>query len=125
MDNSNLSPNEISATGWQVLGKLELPIGSGAEDAIESWLVESLSLLNLHTDFLNKVLKSAQEAAARAMHGEALMRFRPLHLLVFAPSDHASHRHNWGFFRIEKVENTSHQDDPNQTIEFYLYREGR
>jgi hypothetical protein len=122
VDNTNPSHNEISGTDWQVLGELELPIGS--DDAIESWLVETLSPLTLHTDFLNKVLKSAQEVAARAMQADALMQFKHVHLLVFAPPDYASNRHNWGFFRIEKVENASHQDDPNHVIEFYLYLEG-
>jgi hypothetical protein len=125
VDNTNPSQNEISGTDWQVMGKLELPIGSGADDAIESWLVETLSLLNLRTDFLNKVLKSAQEVAARAMQAEALMQFKHVHLLVFAPPDHASNRHNWGFFRIEKVENASVQDYPSHEIEFYLYQEGK
>jgi hypothetical protein len=124
VDNINPSQNESSGTDWQVLGKLELPIGSRADNAIEAWLVEALSTLNLPTDFLIKVLKSAQEAAAHAIQAEAMMQVKHVHLLLFAPPDHAPKRHNWGFFRIEKVENASHQGNPYHAIEFYLYLEG-
>ena len=123
VDNINPSQNEISGTDWQVLGNLELPIGSGTDDVIASWLVETLSPLNLHTDFLNKVLKSAQEATARAMQAEVVIQFKHVHLLVFAPPDHTPSSDNWGFFRIEKVENARDQDYPNHAIEFYLYLE--
>lgn len=104
MDKTNPSQNEISGTDWRVLRKLEPLIGSGAKDAIESWLVETLSLLNLRTDFLKKILKSAQEVAARAMQAEALRQFEHVNLLVFAPPNHASNRHKGitGFFSDRK-----------------------
>ena len=124
MDNTNPSHHEIAGTDWQVLGKLELPIDSGADDAVASWLIETLSALNLQTDFLNKVLKSAQEATARGRQAKAVIKFKHLHLFVFAPSNHVSSRHTWGFFRIEKIAAANQQDNPNHAIELYLYLEG-
>ena len=124
MDNTKPSPHEIAGIDWQVLGKLELPIDSGADDAVASWLVETLSPLNLQTDFLNKVLKSAQEATARGMQAKAVIQFKHLHLFVFAPSNHVSNRYTWGFFRIEKIDAANQQDNPNHAIELYLYLEG-
>jgi hypothetical protein len=124
VDNINPSQNEISRTDWQVLGKLELPMGSSADDAIESWLVETLGLINLRTDSLNKVLKSAQEVAARAMQSEALVQFKHVHLLVFAPTERALEGQSWGFFRIEKIDRGGDNANPDHTVEFYLYLEG-
>jgi hypothetical protein len=124
VDNTNPSQNEISGTDWQILGKLELPIGSDANDAIELWLVETLGLLNLDTDFLNKVLKSAQEVAARAMQAEDLMQFKHIHLLVFAPAERALEGQSWGLFRIEKIDKGGENANPDHTVEFYLYLEG-
>jgi hypothetical protein len=126
VDNTNPSQNEISGIDWQVLGKLELPFGSGADGAIESWLVETLSLLNLRTDFLNKVLKSAQEVAVRSMQAKVVIRFQRVRLVVFAPADYAPKQQAWGFFRIERDENVDTDGTSlNHAIEFYLYREGQ
>ena len=122
VDNINPSQNEISGTDWQVLGKLELPIGSGADDAIASWLIETLNPLNLHTDFLNKVVKSAQEVAAHTMQSEAVIHFQHVHFLVVATVDQAPERQAWGFFRIGKIGDDELMLD--HTIEFFLYQEG-
>ena len=119
VDNINPSQNEISGTDWQVLGKLELPIGSGADDAIASWLIETLNPLNLHTDFLNKVVKSAQEVAAHTMQSEAVIHFQHVHFLVVATVDQTPERQAWGFFRIGDDELML-----DHTIEFFLYQEG-
>lgn len=124
MYNTHPFQNEISGTDWQVLGKLELPIGPDADDVIESWLVERFRPLNLPAGFLNTVLKSAQEAAAHAMRSEAVRQLKHVHLVIFASPDHGSNRRNWGFFRIEKVENASDQDYSKHAIELYLYLEG-
>jgi hypothetical protein len=98
VDNTNPSRHEIAGTDWQVLGKLELPIDSSADDAVASWLIGTLSARNLQTYFLNKVLKSAQEATARGMQAKAAIKFKHLHLFVFAPSNHVSNRPTWVFF---------------------------
>lgn len=112
-------------TDWQILGQLELPVASQSDDAIRIWLKETLNPLNLHADFLNKILKSAQDSAARTMQIESGMGFEHIHLLVFVPSDRTSKGLTWGFFRIEKIENTkADESPPDHAIEFYLYVEG-
>ncbi len=122
MDNTNPSHHEIAGTDWQVLGKLELPIDFGADDAVASWLIETLSPLNLQTDFLNKVLKSAQEATAHTIRSEAVIHFQHVHFLVFATVDQAPERQAWGFFWIGKIGDDELMLD--HTIEFFLYQEG-
>lgn len=118
------SPN-LSKSGWRILGELELPIGAEADSVVSAWLTQILNPLNLHTDFLNKVLKSAQDAAARAMQVDNLMKFRHIHLLAFAPADVTSMGETWGFFRIEKVGSSLGRENPfEHSIEFYLYLEG-
>ena len=118
MNNSNASHN-IPNTDWQMLGKLELPVGSRIEEAIHAWLSDVLHPLALQAQFLNQILQSAQDAAGRAMQSERAAEFRHLHFLVHAPKYPAPHKQTWGFFQIEKMGN-SH----DHAIEFYLYLEG-
>lgn len=126
MKNTQAYDNNTSGANWQVLGDLELAFGSEADSAISSWLTEVLSPLDLQTDFLNKVLKSAQESAAHALQAEPVMALEHIHLLIFAPPDPRIKGLTWGFFRIEKVENALvDRDFPDHAIEFYLYVEGK
>src|SRR6185503_101176 len=108
-------------TDWQILGQLRLPVGSNADDPIRIWLMEILAPINLPVNFLDKILKSAQDSARRAMQAESLMKFEHIHLIIFVPSGHVSKRRTWGFFRIEKIENvTADYRLPDHAIEFYL-----
>lgn len=112
-----------SAKGWQILGELELIAEPEAGHTVSEWLAVILDPLDLRADFLNKVLKSAQEVSARTIQNG--MRFEHLHLLVFAPSTRSSNGQTWGFFRIEKVAAaTAGNTNPDHAIEFYLYVEG-
>lgn len=109
-----------------MLGESEVRVGAEADGTVNAWMVEILSPLNLHGDFLNKILKSAQEAVARAMHADAGgSDFEHLHLFVFASAENMSNGKTWGFFRIEKVESSLRRGKPfDHSIEFYLYIEG-
>lgn len=123
MQHNNPSLNKSTDADWQILGKLELPVGSMADLTINTWLMKTLNALNLQSDFLNKVLKSAQDAAGAVQNG---MEFEHIHLLVFAPVDRTSIGKTWGFFRIEKIESAGQdKNPPDQSIEFYLYIEGK
>ena len=125
--NIDLSPNNLSGTGWRLLGELELPVHAQSDGAVSSWLTETLNPLNMHADFLNNVLKSAQDAAGRAMRSEnAQLDFEHIHLLVFLPVTPASNGQTWGFFRIEKLKRPEqHKSPPDHAIELYLYLEGQ
>jgi hypothetical protein len=124
MNNSNPSHN-IPDTDWQMLGELELPVGSSTEDAIHAWLSEVLDPLALHAHFLNQIVQSAQDAAGRAMRSERAAEFRHLHFLVHAPKHSASNGQTWGFFQIEKMgDSTEGGNSHDHAIEFYLYLEG-
>ena len=92
---------------------------------VSKWLTLILSRLELGEDVVNKVLKSAREALSRAMPAANDTRFDHLHLLVSTPMHLSAKRQSWGFFRIEKVERTADTANPDHTIEFYLYLEGR
>lgn len=117
---------QISETGWQLLGELQLPVGSHNDDAIHTWLTEILRPLQLHMTLLHKILQSAKETAARVMHFETATKFERVHFLVFTPVDYTSRGQTWGFFRIEKVEFArSFKDLPDHAVEFYLYLEGQ
>ena len=117
--------DHISGDSWRILGDLELAVSSDADSAISIWLTETLSQLYLQVDFLNKVIKSAQDAVAHVSRANTMMAFKHFHLLVFAPAHGSTKGQFWGFFRIEKIE--SEQTDihsPDHAIEFYLYQEG-
>jgi hypothetical protein len=74
---------------------------------------------------LSKVLKSAHDAAVRAMQVENMMKFEHIHFIIFVPQERASKGQTWGFFRVEKIESVGQdKKPPDHAIEFYLYLEG-
>ena len=92
---------------------------------IQAWLKEILHPLPLQIDFLNRILKSAQDAATHAFRAGTMIKFEHIHLLIFVTQDHASNEKTWGFFRIEKMGTpTAETKKYDHSIEFYLYREG-
>lgn len=115
-----------SGTDWQVLGELELPLDGDAHSKISIWLSEVLSPLQLHAGFLNKVLTSAEDAAARAMQTETVMKYQHTYLLIYISAGRPLNAQTWGFFRIDKVERAAKNENfRDHSIEFYLYLEGR
>lgn len=121
--NSPLS--KLPGTDWQILGELKLSVGSNVNGTIETWFTKSLEGLNLHADFLGKILKSVGEAAERAMRSDvAEGTFESIYILVFAPVGHPKSQ-TWGFFSVERLEDTKEGTLANShTIEIYLYMEG-
>jgi hypothetical protein len=79
----------------------------------------------LHTDFLNKILNSVQTTAERVLKADPKNKLEHIHLLVFAASNRASKWQMWGFFSIERLEDTIEGAVANpHTIELYLYGDG-
>ncbi|HJR80926.1 MAG TPA: hypothetical protein VJ821_12695 [Anaerolineales bacterium] len=125
MNYTNSSHPHVPGADWQILGKLELPVGTDSDAPIRAWLADILLPLRLHQDFMDKVLKSAQDAAARSIQAEMMHAFEHIHLLVFAPRHNDSNEKTWGFFRIEKAGTFTAKEKPDDhSIEFYLYLEG-
>jgi len=88
------------------------------------WLKETLNSLNLHEDFLNRLLDSAQKTAVRVLQANAKVKLEHIHMLVFAPINRASQQQAWGFFSVERLEDTQAGNVGNEhTIEIYLYME--
>jgi len=111
--------------GWQILGELELPASVSVEKTLYAWLSETLHPLNLQTELLNKIIVSAQDAVVRAVHAENVFKFEHIHLTVFVPLEREKTGQAWGFFRLEKIEDTKEKDiGGDHAIEFYLYGEG-
>lgn len=116
--------HKFSETDWQMLGELEVRSDHDVERAIQVWLSKTLHELDLQSDLLERILRSAYEAVIRALHSEtASMRFKHIHLLAFGPLRHETKGQAWGFFRIEKLEGAIGDDSSNHAIELYLYRE--
>lgn len=126
MKQTDPTPKNLSGTDWRVLGEIELRSDQDTDGAARAWITETLNPLNLHSNFLNKILKSAQEAVTRAMpYDSATQEFEHLHLLVFAPLENNSTGKTWGFFRIDKIGKPTADKKPyDHSIEFYLYLEG-
>jgi len=113
-----------STSRWQILGELMLPVGSDINELISARLTELLAPLELHENFLKRVLKSAQNYVGRAMTPDEGVPFGEIHIYIFGPNERTSKGQTWGFFRIEKID--SHEQNlahPDHTVEFYLYRE--
>ncbi len=110
---------------WQLLGELELPPGENLDGPIRTWLAGLFDPLALHGDFLDRILNSAQDAAARVFLSESAEKYDHIHLVIYGPRDQDSKPGTWGFFRVEKVENTTEEPSTAaHSIEFYLYRDG-
>ena len=120
-----LSSRSPSGADWQVLGELELPIGSEGASVINTWLKEKLGPLKLQADFMNRILKSAQDAVQRFMESKGdRADIGRIHILVFTPLSHKLDEKTWGFFRIEKLESVREAENPpDHYIEFHLYFE--
>jgi hypothetical protein len=123
---NNLSiPSNPHNSNWQALGECKLSLNASMDARIQAWLKENLSSLSLNTDFLDRILRSAQDSATRAFQAGVETKFEHIHLRVFTPESSISNKKTWGFFLIEKVgtpvANTNRVD---HSIEFYLYREG-
>ena len=121
-------PSQTSSlgNGWQILGELELPARPSSAEVIHTWLAEILQPLQLPADFLNKITISAREACNRLLEMDALDMPGHIHLVVWVPGDHSLRKEqNWGFFRIEKVEDLTQNGGPSgHPVELYLYLEG-
>jgi hypothetical protein len=110
---------------WQILGELKLPAGAGTDAAIQTWLMEILDTLHLHVDFLNKILRSTQDAVARILQADALLKLEHTHLIIFAPQNRTAKGQSWGFFCIEKMDElVQNRETADHSIELYLYLEG-
>ena len=112
------SLHHTSGSGWQLLGELELPAGSSVTATIHAQLEGLLQPLPLGSDLLERLLSSAQNAAGRNNTSPG-----HIHLIVFGPAEVTATAGNWGFFRIERMENGSNSSAPDHAIEFYLYCE--
>jgi len=117
--------NPVSKPDWQLLGKLELPIGEDPNTSLQEQLTRILDPLKLSTDFLARILNSAQDSAACILQPDIAMKHGHLHITIFVPSEPVLKGKNWGFFHIKK---TDHQMDDmkesNHKVDFYLYAEG-
>src|SRR5690348_119633 len=89
-----------------MLGEFELPVEIIADDTLQIQLREILDLVGIQEDFGKKILSSAQQTTARILQADAETKLEHLHLLVFVPSKRASQKQIWGFFSVEKLEDT-------------------
>ena len=126
MNTSDVPHARKNDSQWQLLGKLKLPVGVNQNGTIRAWLMELFDPLALHEDFLNRILASAQDAAARAIQGETALKSDHIHLVIFGPRDPGAKKGTWGFFHVQKIENLAEtKSAADHSIEFYLYMEGQ
>jgi hypothetical protein len=121
-----MDAKDSSGVDWQLLGKLTLTEQSPIDGLIQTWLVETLSPLNLNTNLMEKIIASAQLAAEFTLQSPSAKRFKHIHLVVFTSALLPSNGQTWGFFRIEKIDRLVEENHfPDHAIEFYLYLEGK
>ena len=120
-DNNTHNPG----AGWQSLGELELPVGASMENDLHAWLTDILYPLNLQAELLDKIFVSAKNAVTRSVDAETMLKFEHIRLMVFVLSAQDKKEQAWGFFRLEKIEDSKdEQTGGDHAIEFYLYGEG-
>jgi len=107
------------------MGEFELRAEAFADGALRLWLKEILNPLELHENFVNRILNSTQQTVARLLRADAEIRPEHICVLVLVPSRRKSQKQTWGFFSVEKLEDTKDGAvAKEQTIEIYLYVEG-
>jgi hypothetical protein len=122
--NNEFSNNNLPFSDWQLLGNFEVS-SEAVEESLPAGVKKTLHQLELPADFMTRVLESMQDSVLRILKIEEDTKPEHIHLLVFASPRHASKEKTWGFFRIEKIENSKEGTlSHDQTIEFYLYVEG-
>lgn len=109
--------------GWQILGELDLHLGRYEDSGLHDWLTKIAGPLDLHLDFLGKVLASARDAITRAGHAGSGTEPARLRFRVLAPARPEPKGSSWGFFRLEKLNGAASPDPAMHTIEIYLYLE--
>jgi hypothetical protein len=88
-------------------------------------LKEILDPIELQEDFGNRILDSAHQTTARILQADAENKLEHIHLLVCVQAKRTSQRQTWGFFSVEKLEETMDGAVTNEhAIEIYLYVEG-
>ena len=125
LNSTDSSHTRRSNPEWFLLGDLELPVGTNLDGTLHAWLTELLGPLALHPDFMDRILKSAQDSAEHALQDETVLLYDHIHLMIHVPMEHGSKSGTWGFFHVEK---TGHGGEESSaavhSIEFYLYKEG-
>ena len=118
----DLNPKDDSLNGWQLLGDLKISYDSNIETVIRTWLLKTLEPVSLPTDFIDRIHKSVFKTVADLLKSDE-QRHDHIHLIIFIRKQKTEGSHAWGFFRIEKLEDTT-QEKFNHAVEFYLYPDG-
>ncbi len=117
-------PDRKSGAEWQLLGELEMSGGDDIHAVLEPWLAALVRPLDLPVDFIERLSKSVEESAARALRDPGRQTARHVHLLIFGPEQSASPGQFWGFYRIEKAATRpAAEQGSTHAIAYYLYRE--
>jgi hypothetical protein len=125
--NLSNTPHNIPYADWQILGELDLPKRTNRDDNLRAWLAETLSPLELHATLLSKILGSAEETLGDAMASEHAAETRTMHLMVYAARQSPSNGQSWGFFWVEKMDDSVQEAESSalsHSILLYLYLEG-
>jgi hypothetical protein len=126
MKQTDLPHTNTPDAEWQLLGELDISVGSATDFTIDSRLTELLIPLDLSTDFKYRVMESVQDSVMRILQSNAVSTTGHIHLFIFAPYARILERKTWGFFHIERIENqTEVADTRDHAIDFYLYVEGQ
>jgi hypothetical protein len=115
------NPSRKTTSVWQNIEEIMLPVSSNDSDAILSLLEEMLGPLQLPVGLIDRIVKSVQEVAGRAMMGG--LRMERIYLSVFVPANYGILRGTWGFFRIERINAGDDNNSPSYAVDLYLYPE--
>jgi len=122
LNTSDVSRPQGNHSQWLLLGELTLSNETAGDGQIRPWLIDLLQPLSLPAEFVNRIARSASEAATRVLQSE--QKLEHIHLKIHGPGESTAPRQTWGFFRVEKIENPAEAGTgASHAIEFYLYTE--
>lgn len=121
------APSEKKPTGndWSLAGQIRLPVDSFSIDAVDGWFQNKLAPFRIPTELYGKLRTSVAAALTRLKANQqpaSVVAIRVyLSQEIFA---NQSLSHSWGFFKLEKEDNTADAGTPAaQVLDFYLYLE--
>jgi hypothetical protein len=108
---------------WLLLGQLKLSVDSISDETIDHWLSKTFKSFDLPSDLFNRLKASIKEALSRLITTPDYSHASSINIFISDDTKNDLLSNNyWGFFRLEKVDNTLDEETPvEHLIDFYLY----
>lgn len=120
-----MSKKKPPENDWLLIGQLSLPVASVSGESLDGWITRTLGPLVLPPELYSKLMASVEEALSRlnTSSSSACVSSIKFYVSLELNSEQTSNA-SWGFFKLERLENTFGEPAPvGYVLEYYLYLE--